>query len=279
MQNLETRLFVFHDDDSTFSDHSNAAQDYARDEFAVELDKDNDYLYIGFRKSINAVFIEMNAANANANSFTFEYYKGTWSAITNFSDETKGFVRSGFLVWDRNLTDEEAVTIDGQEAFWYRLRPSVTHSAGTILQGLNIVFSDDSDLQSEVMNISSYIASGATSHILSHVAARDKINQDLRNKGYVKLNVATGRFEDLNVFDILNIEQLREASKWKALATIFDDVSDSPDDKYNQRAKKYNSRYKAVMGQLQFLGIDSDDDGKQDINEEQMSATTLILRR
>ncbi len=280
MLDLKTRLYLFHDNNTVFSDHSNAAQDYSRDSFAIELSSTEDYLYIGYRKPINSIYVEMSTANTTANSFTFEYYNGTaWAAITPFSDETKGFTRSGFLVWERNLTDDTATTVDSQEAFWYRLRPSVDHSVGTIIQGLNIVFSDDNDLQTEVANISAYLASGTTSHILSHVAARDKINQDLRNSGKVKLNTSTGRFKDINVFDVLNIEQLRELSKWKTLATIFDDVSDRPDDKYDQRSRKYNNRYKSGFNKLQFLGLDDDDDGVADRTEELASCTARILRR
>lgn len=279
MLNLENRLFVFHDDDSTFINHTNAAQDYARDDFSVALDSANDFLYVGFRKPINSIYVELKTPNTNANTFTFEYFNGTdFVDIPTFSDETKGFIRSGFLIWERNLTDEASTTINSQEAFFYRLQPSVTHSA-TEIQGLNIVFSDDSDLKLEVNNIDDFLPSGASSHILSHVGARDKLIMDLRLKGYIKRNRNSGRFKDLNVFDILNIQQLRDSSKWQALSNIFDDLSDRSDDKWAQKAAKFSSRYKSVRDQIQFLGIDADDDGLADINEEQASSTTRFQRR
>lgn len=283
MLDLENRLFVFHDDNSVFTDHSNSAQDYARDEFAIELDKDNDYLYIGYRKAINTIFVEMNTVNSIANSFTLERFNDDTSAfveIDTFSDDTKGLTRSGFIVWERNLEDEGKTEINGQEAFWYRLRPSATHSAGTKIQGLNNVFSDDQDLREQVSSIlSTSFLAGADSHILSHVAARKQIIQDLRNSGKLKVDTTTGRFKNLNLFDILDVGQIRDASKWKTLNIIFDDLSDRTDDKWEQKARKYNSRYKTTFGQLQFLAIDVDDDGRTDINEEQASATTLVLRR
>jgi len=284
MLDLETRLFVRHDDNSSFVDRDNDSQDYSRDSFGLVLIAAEDYLYFGYRKAVNAVYIEMAIANTNANTFTFEYHKDdgvtpAFTAVPSFSDETKGFTRSGFLVWERNLEDEAKVTIDSQEAFWYRLKPSADHSVGTIMQALSIVFSDDNDLAEKVANISAYLVSGSSSHILSHVAARKTIIQDLRNSGKLKIDPNTGRFKNLNMFDLLDIGQIREASTWKALSIIFDDVSDRPDDKYNQRALKYNSRYKTHLNQLQFLSIDVNDDGRQDINEEQASTTVAILRR
>jgi hypothetical protein len=280
MLDIETRLFVFHDDDGTFIDFSNDAQDYGRDKFAVEMIAAEDNLYIGFRKPVNSLYVEMNTPNTEANTLSIKYFKDTaFSSLSPVSDETKGLTRSGFILWGRNLVDEVKTTVNGQEAFWYQIKVSADHSATTKIQAINSVFSDDNDLRSEIANIDSYRVSTASSHILSHVSARDAIMQDLRNSGRIKLNVNTGRFKDLNIFDVLNIEQLREASKWKTLSIIFDDVSDKIDDKYDQRARKYNTRYKAVMNNLQFLGLDVDDDGKADISEEQASITALILRR
>jgi hypothetical protein len=286
MLDLENRLFIFHDDDSSFSDHSIAAQDYSRDEFAVELDKDDDYLYIGHTKPINSVYIEMSTANTNANTFTFQYYKGNadtpaWAAVPKFADESKGMTRNGFLSWERNLTDEGVVTINSQEAYWYRLRPSATHASGTEIQGINSVFSDDNDLKTLVPSIagSDYYATGASSHILAHVAARDFIIQNLRNDGKLKVDVSTGRISDINIFDVLKIEQLNQASKLKALEIIFDDLSDREDDKWHQKARQFGSMYNFAYGKLQFLNLDTDNDGVSDRHEEMRSASMILVRR
>lgn len=287
MQRLETRLFIHHDDNSSFNDISNEAQDYARDTTAIVLHNSEDYLYIGFRKPINAIYFEMATANTNANSFAFQYYTGSasvpaWTSITanQHNDESKGWTRSGFLNWERNLIDEGSVEINSQTAFWYRLRPSAEHSAGTILRGINIVFSDDQDLRTAVPSItnSKFLAAGETSHILSHVGARDEMIQEMRNSGKFKINFNTGEFKDFNAFDLLQIGQLREASKWKTLSTIFNDLVDSIDDPFLERAMGYDKKYNAAMATY-FLNIDIDDDGVEDVFEELVSDTPSITRR
>lgn len=287
MQNKETRLFVFHDDNSSFSDFSNEAQDYSRDNFSLELVNAEDYLYIGYNKPINAVYLELETANTNANTLDIEYFEDDGGGspdfvdIPSFLDETKGFTRNGFITWERNLTDEAKTTINSQEAFWYRIRPSADFSAGTSVRGLNIVFADDQDLKTVVPNILSsnkFLATGQTSHILAHVAARDAIVQDLRNNGKFKVDLNTGRLKDFNEFDLLKISQFREAAKFKALVVIFEDLSDATNDFYSNRAVKFEREYNKSM-EMVFANIDLDNDGLQDSFEELAPNNPMVVRR
>lgn len=277
MLDTNTKLTVLHDANSVFADHSKEAFDFSRDTFSLTLNKDTSYLYVGFYKPINSCFVSLSTANTNANSFTAEYYNGSsWTAVSDFYDDTKGFTRSGFMTWDRNQTNQASTTINSTSLFWIRLRPSVTHSA-TTLNGINFLFADDQDLTYEVPEITdtNHLA-GKTSHILTHVAARNEILQSLNNKDYKKLNPTTSYREDLTAWDILEGSQLKQAAVYLALSKIYFNFSDATDDKYHQKSKHFYAKFKEAF-QLSQLSLDANDDGLLDVAEK-ASSTFSILR-
>lgn len=275
MLKIKNKLTVLHDDNSSFSDYSVEALDFDRDTFTMALHQSEDYLYVGFSKPINVFYVELSTANTNAGTFTGQFYNGSaWTSLVGFYDETASFTRSGFIQWDRNQTAEAATTVNSTEKFWYRFRPSVTHSS-TVVSGLNIVFSDDNDLKKEFFEISDFLPSGESSHILSHVASRDQIIQTLRNGGDYK--IGGGNKLDITAFDLLDVSQVKLASTYLTLYKIFTAVMDDPDDVYKRKAEEFKSNYSMAI-KAPFIDIDSDDDGILDANERLSVRTTRIFR-
>ena len=157
MLKTKNKLTILDDNNGTFTDFSREGLDYDRDTFTVTLDSNTSYLYVGFYKPINMFYVEVGTANTNAGSFIAQYYNGsTWVSMSDFYDETSCFTRSGFIQWDRGQTDEASTSVNSTPLFWYRFKPSITHSA-TVINGLNIVFSDDTDLKREFYEISEYL--------------------------------------------------------------------------------------------------------------------------
>lgn len=275
MLRIKNKLTILDDANAVFTDYSNKAIDYDRDTFTVTLDSSTSYLYVGFYKPINVLYVELGTANTNAGEFTGEYYNGSaFTSLAGFFDESNSFARSGFVQWDRGQTDEAKTTVDGVELFWYRFRPSVTHSA-TVINGLNLVFADDQDLKREFFEIGDFLPSGETSHILTHVAARDQVIQALRNSGDYKTN--SGTRGDITIFDLLDISQVKLAATHLALQKIFSSVIDDPDGLYKDKAAEYKTNYSAAI-KTPFINIDRDDDGIQDSNENIRARTTRIYR-
>lgn len=268
MLNTNTKLKLWHDADGTFTDLSSYGFDFSRDTFSLTLNQSTSYLYIGYYKPINSCFVQINTVNTNANTFTAEYYNGSAWVEFDLNDDSKGFTRSGFLSWDRNLSGQSSVTINSHSAYYIRLRPSVTHST-TVIQAVNFVFADDTDLTYEVPEITdtNHLA-GKTSHILTHVAVRNEILQALNNKDYKKNNATTGLKEDLTCWDILDIHQLKQACIFLALSKIYFNFSDSTDDKYYQKHKDYYAKFKQSF-ELSQLALDKNDDGIKDDFETQ----------
>jgi len=275
MLRIKNKLTVLDDNNSVFTDYSTEALDYDRDTFTITLNSSTSYLYVGFYKPINVFYVELGTANINAGSFTGEFYNGTtWVALSGLYDETASLTRSGFVQWDRGQTDEESVAVDSVTKFWYRFRPSVTHSA-TVINGLNIVFSDDTDLKREFFESSDFLPSGETSHILSHVAARDQIIQALRIGGAFKSN--SGIRKDITAFDLLDMSQVKLASTYLTLHKIFSSVMDDPEGIYKAKADEFKTNYSLAI-KTPFIDIDRDDDGINDANEKIQFKTLRIFR-
>lgn len=271
-------LIVFHDDNSVFSDKTFEANNYTRDTFTLVLSDTEDFLYLGLFKRFNAIYIETSTSNTNANTFTAEFSKdgGSFTALTEFKDDSKGFTRSGFLTWTRKQTDWDTTTINGEDLFWIRLRPSAAHSAGTIIAGLNIVFADDNDLLGEFRPINDFLASGDSSFITYHQSSRDNIVQMIRNRGNAKINTSNV-IANITKWDILDFGEIREAAKFLALSKIFFAISDNVEDKWYQKYRDYNSFYQKAFDVF-YLTLDQDDDGTVD-EVERLTFKSLTVTR
>lgn len=265
MINPKTKLTVFHDDNGVFTDHTDSASDYIRDDFSMTLVSLEDYVYIGYYKPFNSVYVEFSTANVNSNDFALEYYDGTTWTTLELDDDTKGWTRSGFMHWDKS--DMNEVEINSTTKYYIRMKPDSDHSA-TTLSGLNLVFSDDNQLKQEFFEIdnANLLPSGQSSHINSHVASRNTIIQMLRNQGYIKTNSSTGQ-ENIDQFDLHDVFEIRQAATYMALSKIFFNLSDSVDDNWWAKYKEYQDKFEGMFA-LAKLTLDQDDDGNEDSEEK-----------
>lgn len=260
-------LIVKHDDNGVFKDLSNEARDYLRDPFSVTFIALEDRLLIGLYKPFNQIFTELNTTDVTTNTLTFKIGTATGFVAIEVDDDTNGYARSGFQIWDRKQDAWIATTEDGVEAFWLE----VTSANDFVIDfdAINIVYADDIDLVSEVRNINEYLFENDTSFIAYHVASRNDIVQSLRNGGNFKeLNMASPNpnLENITKWDLLDAGEIRQAAKYLALAKIFFDVSENTEDKAYQRFRDYEGMYGAAF-KLFRMSIDKDDDGVTDTDE------------
>jgi len=249
--------------------HFNAGS-FGRDSFASTLETD-DYIYVRYDKPVNAAYINLLASNTNSSNLTLEYYNGSgFTDVSSFDDDTNGLSRSAFIQWDRDLEEDQASQPDASMPTknYYRISTDSDTTSLTI-QGINIVFADDEDLRKEFYCIddSSILPSGASSHILTHEAVKDEIVQYFRNRGFNKQREdSLGGRSDLLAWDLLQIDEVREAAKFLALHKIFFNMSDAPDDVWHQKALYYRSQYEDQI-KIANLSLDEDNDGETDDNE------------
>jgi hypothetical protein len=117
-----------------------------------------------------------------------------------------------------------------------------------------------------------------TSHILSHVAAREAIIEKLRRSGNYKTLASDGTVEGVDEWDVLDAGQVRQAATYKALSKIYYQASDSVDDIHYAKAKDYDGLFSQAMD-LFLLTLDKDDDGIADGGEKAASMQSGRLVR
>ena len=277
MIKINEKLTILHDNNSVFSDLSNDLVGFDRDSASLTFVTLEDSIYVGFYKPINVFYAELTTANTNANTMTVKYYNGSaFADCDGLHDDSNGLTRSAFVKWDRGQTTESKTTINSVELFWYKIDMSVDSSA-MVIAGLNIVFSDDQDLKRELYEISKYLPSGVTTHILSHVSARDEIIQNLNIIGKIKSDATSGWLEGITAFDLLDVSEVKLASTYLVLSKIMFAASDEADDMYANKADKYESLSKNIINNIR-LKVDFDDDGLDDKTENSTSLSGVILR-
>jgi hypothetical protein len=223
-------------------------------------------LDLGYYKPINAIWIEI-LANTVAKNFSIKYFNGSaFAQITEAVDTTKDLKRSGWLKWQRNLTNETKTTLHGKSLFWYKLQlESSANNPTTIeFEGINLVFSNDDDLSEEFPGISDLLPEGQVSFINFHQAARKDIITHFRNQGKF---IGTSNPKLIDQWDLLDFTEVREASKFLVLSKIMQWRSDATDDKFYQKHQDYLAKYGEKIS-LAFLSLDSNDDGKEEPAEK-----------
>ena len=255
-------LLVINDQGGDFKDFSKPLRDYLRDQEQLIIESGNSSLYIGLYKPFNSVYVEltrpMDAVAVIDLQFTIN------GSNVDLDDDTNGFKRSGFMQFTKP-ENWSATTVDGKEAFWLKI-DSAADNIDVDCIGLNIVFSDDNDLRSEVREIDKMLASGDTSFISYHLSARNEIIQTLRNGGRFKQD-DDDQIKNLTKWDVLDFGEIRQASKYLALSKIHFDTSLNVDDKNYQRFRDYEGMFGKAFN-LYIMNLDKNDDGKKEQEED-----------
>lgn len=258
-------LTVLLDDNGTFTDYSIELKNYLSDSADVNLIDGEDSIYIGYYKPIRQIYIELDHSAQHEHTLNFEYYNGSSFTALTIEDYTDKMRRSGFIKWSVP-TDIAKTTVNSIELYWYKLYIT-GHNDNMEIKGISLVFADDTDLKEIEPLVNDFLPSGASSFIGFHQAARNEIIQTMRNAGNYKVGKDSLQREELNVFDLLDPEQLKEAGKYLCLAKIYESLSDRPDDNYQAKFIRYYQNYKDALN-LYMKSIDLDDDGIEDAFEK-----------
>lgn len=279
----EKLSILYYDGVSTYTDYSDELVNYQRDSATITL-ASSEAIYVGYKKPINLVYVQLDQVSGTSTTLSAKYYNGSsFAAVTNLNEETNAFNRSGFIQFDRNLTNEAKTTINGTELFWYELTVG-SDTTEIILKGLNILFSDDAMIAEREPALVSleFYPENENSFVNFHQAARNHIMQRLRNEGKgVYVTEENGEdvlyFKEVTAWDLLDPSQLGQASMLLTISMIYFERSDGPEDKYYQKYMDYKRDFNDAYN-LYFLSIDTNDDGKQSDEEKQAYQTRIINR-
>lgn len=256
-------------------------ENYAIDAITATLTT-SDFVYVGFYKPINAIMIDLEQRNTNASNIRVDYWNGQAWIELNTVERTKGLTEAnGHIKWARNIEDQAVNTVETIEQYWYRISVDADTSE-IIINGINLVFSSDSDVkefENNYVNDARRYPKGRSTLGIYHQAARRHIIQDLRNEGKVIYN-DDDRQEliDINIFDLLDYEELRLASTYLVCSKWLSNMSDDPEDTYSTKAKEYYELYSKAYNVF-ILRLDKNNDGKADDNEKNNIIVGKIRRR
>lgn len=254
--------------------HSNIDYTQKMDDFTndpIEFDFNESDLFIGFHKKIKEIYIELEARSDESEISVSAWDGSSWVIINDLEDATFGLTQSGSVKWPEP-TPNYKQNLDGSgEKFWVKLSfVSLPTLVG--INGINITLSSDKDL-SFVPNIFDFLPEASSSFIAFHQEARNMIVQMLRNSGkkistydnYLNNNLII-ETRQVDQFDLLNVEEFRNASKYLALHLIFDFISKSNDDVFFQRSVRFYERFLESYNS-NFVSIDGNNNGITDQGE------------
>jgi hypothetical protein len=144
--------------------------------------------------------------------------------------------------------------------------------------GLNNLFSNDNDLLEKYRNIMSFKDENDDDFIWSHQAVRKDIIQKLRNEGFSKKRDGEEFLRNIDHWDILESEELRQASAYYALAMIFGNASDNKEGKWRQKERDYSAEGDSNFN-LFLKTIDLDDDGQRSLPKEDTPDHSIRIYR
>ena len=277
-------LSVLFDENSVFTNFTDEAKEYLRDNIDISWVAAEDALYIGLYKPFYDLYLETDGATDNTDPMNpviidaglmVEYYNGSIFTPFEVQDETKGFSRSGFIKWERELEQWSTTSVDSVEKYWIKL--SFSQDFDITISGLNIVFANDLDLTNMQRDIDRFKDKNDKSFIAYHVSARDEIVQRLRNSGNVTSLEDSKYWNTLTKWDLLDIGEVRESAKYLALARINFDVSNQVDDKYYQRFTDYMEMFGSAF-KLYRTRLDRNDNGIEEVKENRKIRTIEIVK-
>ena len=236
---------------------------------------DLSYIKIGLDQPFRQIYFDIptppNLPNVGRSEFF--YLKGPGYNIgpldvTNSDDETGILRHSGFFKI-RDLPSDWGKDNDGLYSIliWCAREDVSLGDSNWLLpiRGINYIFSDDNDLvriKSDIMESSQGKGWGP-----KHLQARDWLVQQMRIQ-----------FQDrtLNAFDILNPWELREASAYFALATIYKfELSKMRGDIYDTQAEDLYMKAKKSFSTID-LAIDTNRDGQFTSTDTELKSTDTV---
>jgi len=262
---------------SNYTDITYKMREFQRDLVTLTL-LSSEYLYIGYDKPINCFYVNLNSSLTES-TLNLEFWNGSaWSTCMGLEEDTLGLSRSGFIRFNRDQVNQASNTIDNTTKYWYRLSTSNTRTE-LILAGINLIFVNDYDLLMEQPFITmSEFLSGQTSHILIHNSVKNEIIQYFRTKDYYKID-SNGLKQDINIWDLLEIDEIKQAAVLLAISKIYFNQSDAKGDIWESKSYEYRARYLKIV-EAGSLSIDYNDNGKKDVNENKTNKlNTFFMSR
>jgi len=188
-----------------------------------------------------------------------------------FIDVTGSSSKDWYLDWAYSGTSRLVdvslrITTDGSPVV-------LTKSLSVLTVSDDKLFCNDSDLKKRRHDILDYAPSGRSGFLNVCRQSRDLILTYLDEQGYTD-----NEGNKLTADSLLDVSEVRDWSIALALKLIFEDLSNTPDDKFFELARVYESEVKTHR-QRTYLRYDKNNDGTIDNNSEFDFMQTVNFKR
>ena len=262
------KLTILHDE----IDYSLKMQDLSGDERSIDLSVAP--IYLGYNKPIKNFYLEVLPGTED--ELSLEYFNGlAFTPVKDLEDASFGMSESGMIRFAETHAKESV--IGGKKLFWLKLE--TTRLEEILVKGIGLVLSSDKDL-AFVPALNAYLPNGSNSWIAFHQEATNQVIQYIRNSGKNVKKFSGNLFTNprqVEIYDLLDIEEFKNAAKYYALHLIFDYISKMDGDPFSQKSVRYYEKYLENIND-KLMSIDMNDNGVSDDGEKSAIQYTRIIR-
>ena len=231
-----------------------------------------EFLYVGFQDRFASRYFKMGTANTNSANLTVEYYnqQNTWAEVEDLVDQTNGFTQDGFINW-QNKNDWKAfkqTPIDDVALYWVRISTDADLSAGTTIQSVINLYSDDEMLRiyyPELITDSRYLPDSRTDFLEQHQSAKELVVLRLKQR---KLISREGQIIDIN--------EVAQAAVHATAYLILNPIATN--DTTREMADRAFQNFQLEIKETN-LSIDQSGDGVVSEAERRDISSTFVARR
>lgn len=244
------KLKILYFDGTSFSDFSSKLAQM-KDEFEVEtILNSSSFLYVGFHKPIKNFYAAVFESSTSNEKLVFEIFKnGSWEEVTA-TDETFAFKKSGFISLQEEMTE---ATINDETLYFIRI--SCSSEITFKLSAISMLLCSIKDLEAVYPPISNedFLLGKKSLHVAMELT-KNNIIQHLRNKPTILKDDRR-----LAVFDLLDIQELRQAAAYKTVANVLRNNFNATDDKFYILSNDFFKKAEELLDVF-YLTVDLEDD-------------------
>lgn len=221
----------------------------------------SDKFYIGSKKPFACRYFKFASLNLVSLTVSVKYWNGTsFVAVEDLVDQTLGFTTSGFITWlnPGGWKVKALSPITDVELYWIEVSVSDAMTAGTTLQAVLNLFSDDDHVRAhypELISDSRYLPPGRSDYLEQHIAAKDLVVHRLKADGVIK-----------DESQLIDPNEVALAAVHAFAYVLLNPISRSQEDR--DRAKGALDDMGLELSKVR-LDIDQNEDGRIDTIEEE----------
>ena len=268
MIDIKEKLTVIFEDAGTLTNISSSVAQF-KDEITTQIDVITDnFLYIGFYKPIKNFYIHFDTPTTdNINVFLQVFDGESWIDVVDFIDETNNFTKSGFISCLENSRPAE---VDGNSLYFFRFRFDGI-AADLKLGAVSMLLCSINDISAVYPPvIQQDFRLGKQSLHVALELSKNNIIQYLRNKG-----INTNDNKRLTVFDLLDVQEVRQAAAYKTISQILLSVFNSPEDKFYILSEKFKEKAEELL-KTYMLSIDYNQTGENNQSKFTFNSMRLV---